>query len=591
MTDQPIGGGVLRRLARDKKGNTLAIVGAALVPLTAMIGSGVDMSRAYMAKARLQSACDAAALAGRRVMTGDQMSTAVNDEAQRFFNFNFRQGQYQTAAFTPVVARSGPGTIRVTAATTIPTTIMRLFGYTTLPLNVTCDASLNFVNTDVMLVLDTTGSMLCTPEESGNCGRTSEITTSRIRALREAVLALYDALAPTQAQLEAAGMRLRFGIVPYSSTVNVGSLLNPGHVASSVEYQTRVPIYVQSQSTQTINNVNSGTCNSYRQDPPVEDVTFPVTGRTVSHSNGTCTVTTRQYDRPATATFGFWYYERSAQDTSGYKTFANNVALPTRTPGTNQTADVWNGCIEERATTSAINPNSGMAIPGQAADLNINLVPNSEETRWRPQWAEVEYFRGDAGGNLTNRPSRVGARYDQIAGEPACPASARRLQAWTRTNIQNYVNGLRAEGSTYHDVGMIWGARMISNAGVFADSPDTHANMPVARHIIFMTDGELAPSNLAYSAYGIEYMDQRITGNGAANAQHGRHMQRFRMICNAARSLNAQIWVIAFGTNLTAELRQCASSNDHASTSGNRAQLIQRFTEIGQNIGSLRLTR
>jgi len=28
---------------------------------------------------------------------------------------------------------------------------MRLFGFTTLPLSVTCDASLNFVNTDIML--------------------------------------------------------------------------------------------------------------------------------------------------------------------------------------------------------------------------------------------------------------------------------------------------------------------------------------------------------------------------------------------------------------------------------------------------------
>ena len=61
--------GFLTRLARDVRGNTLAIVGAALVPLAGMIGSGVDMSRAYMAKTRLQSACDAAALAGRRVMT------------------------------------------------------------------------------------------------------------------------------------------------------------------------------------------------------------------------------------------------------------------------------------------------------------------------------------------------------------------------------------------------------------------------------------------------------------------------------------------------------------------------------------------
>ena len=80
-----------------------------------MIGSGVDMSRAYMAKTRLQSACDAGALAARRVMTNDTLTQAVIDEGRRFFNFNFNQGLYQTAAFTPTVTRPSAGTIRMTA--------------------------------------------------------------------------------------------------------------------------------------------------------------------------------------------------------------------------------------------------------------------------------------------------------------------------------------------------------------------------------------------------------------------------------------------------------------------------------------------
>ena len=32
---------------------------------------------------------------------------------------------------------------------------------------------------------------------------------------------------------------------------------------------------------------------------------------------------------------------------------------------------------------------------------------------------------------------------------------------------------------------------------------------------------------------------------------NGRHMQRFRMICNAAKGMNVSIWVIAFGTTLS----------------------------------------
>ena len=65
------------------------------------------------------------------------------------------------------------------------------------------------------------------------------------------------------------------------------------------------------------------------------------------------------------------------------------------------------------------------------------------------------------------------------------------------------------------------------------------------------------------------------------------------MICNAAKSGNvgASIWVIAFGTTLSTELRDCASNANQASTIGNRDALIAKFTEIGNNIGALRLTQ
>src|SRR5436190_19398840 len=179
------GKGFLTRLRSHSRGNTLAILGAALVPLAAMIGSGVDMSRAYMAKTRLQTACDAAALAGRRVMQNDTLDSNVTAEATRFFNYNFNQGQYGTAAFTPAVTRPESGKIRVAANTTIPTTVMRMFGFTTLPLSVTCDAQLSFVNTDVMLVLDVTGSM-----------DNSIDGTKKIVSMRDAVMALYDELTP-----------------------------------------------------------------------------------------------------------------------------------------------------------------------------------------------------------------------------------------------------------------------------------------------------------------------------------------------------------------------------------------------------------
>ena len=45
---------MLQNLRTDTKGNALAIFAAALVPLVAMVGSGLDVSLAYMAKAKMQ---------------------------------------------------------------------------------------------------------------------------------------------------------------------------------------------------------------------------------------------------------------------------------------------------------------------------------------------------------------------------------------------------------------------------------------------------------------------------------------------------------------------------------------------------------
>ncbi len=617
--------GILTRLARDARGNTLAIVGAALIPLTAMIGSGIDMSRAYMAKTRLQSACDAAALAGRRVMTDDEVDDNVRGTANQFLNFNFPQGLYQTAAFTPTITKPESGTVRVQIRTTIPTTIMAMFGFDSLPLNVTCDASLNFVNTDVMLVLDVTGSM----DWDINNRTTRDESAKKITALREAVMALYDELKPVQDQLEANGLRLRYGIVPYSSTVNVGALIravNSDYLADSVAYQSRVINYTDpnyesregphtSLGTESRNNVSRSTCNNWADETstsgsppnPVTTTSYELVEFTGSRNrNGTCTrrgerwVTTYEVRNYGSAGYT---YKQSVYDVSRYKLgesiqIARNangtIASPAsynlqeaalRVPGVSTQSVSWNGCIEERQTVSTITSASGFSIPAQAYDLNINLIPFNDASRWRPMFPQVVYRRTQGSTEASSGSAQSSA---------SCPREAVRLKAWSRRDMQTYINSLDPVGSTYHDIGMIWGARMISNGGVFADSPDTYNGMPVARHIIFMTDGQMDTDRGTYAFHGVEQNDQRVSGGTFSNNDadlDSRHTQRFRMVCNSAKSLNVSIWVIAFGTSLTSEMIECASSPSQATTVADRDALIERFRQIGSNIGALRLTQ
>lgn len=566
--------GVLTRLAHDKRGNVLAISAAALIPLLAMIGSGVDMSRAYMTKARLQNACDSAALAGRRVMKNDTLTDAVRQEAIRFFNFNFPQGYNETHLFTPVVTRPERGVVKVAAQTEIPTTIMALFGFGTLPLVVECDASHNFVNTDVMLVLDVTGSMM----NDINDNPTTINANRRITALRDAVMAMYDELAPVQQQLADNGLRLRYGIVPWSSTVNVGRLLrdaSPNYIANTSTYQSRTPNFTTTPASGT-GAVTQSNCLSREG------------GRWNDPSAGRCTYIS-----------SYTYHQRSL-DTSAFKNLGTTVNVTPIIGGASTAAQntTWNGCIEERATVNTITPTSGYAIPSGATDLNINLIPNSDATRWKPHWPEV-VFRRTAGSTSATSGTAVTAGSDPAFW--ACPSEARRLEVMTRTQMQNYMNGLAPVGGTYLDIGMIWGARLISDQGVFAHSPNTYAGMPVAKHIIYMTDGAQTAYCNVYSAYGIERNDMRVSGSTSCSSDSqtnsvtanlvARHAQRFRMICNATKGMNVNIWVIAFGTDLTPDLVQCASNPGQAFTSANRDQLIQRFTEIGKNIGALRLSK
>jgi Flp pilus assembly protein TadG len=484
-------GGILAGLGalrHDARGSTLAMCAAAVIPLLLIIGSGLDMSRAYMAKLRMQQACDAGSLAGRRVLENDTINESTINEAKKFFNFNFPQNAFQTASFTPSVTKPSSGVIRITASTTIPTSIMKIFGYTSLPLSVDCKAEQHFINTDVMLVLDTTGSM---DDPVGGI--------KKIVSLRAAVLALYDQLAPIQTQLENAGMRLRYGIVPYSITVHTGNL-----------------VYALD--------------NSYIK-------------------------TT-------------WNYQQcTANCSSGTKTWGSVPVAHTGTWMTN----TWGGCIEERSTITSINISADLSIPANAYDVQIDTIPTNDATRWGPY--------------DTSAQQREGSGTDSTA----CPAQAKRMQAWTRANLSTYLDTLSPRGYTYHDIGMVWGARLLSPDGIFAtDNPNTYNGMGVNRFLVFMTDGDPVAAGTAYTAWGVETYDQRITGGNGQELE--RHVQRMNMVCNALKAKNVSIWVVGFDNGIN-YVDDCASNPNQAAVADDQAELIAKFTEIGQTIGALRLSQ
>lgn len=524
---QPIGGGTLRRLARDKRGNTLAMFAALMIPLLGMVGSGVDMARAYLSKAKLQTACDAAAIAARRVMGSAAFNDSVRDEGLRFFNFNFPQGTMGTSTFAPVVRASAadPTVVEVTAATTVPTTIMRLFGSESIPINVTCEADRDYVNNDIMMVLDVTGSMNCQAGTGNGCSyRNQEHDTSRMVRLRGAAVELYRALANVQ------GARIRYGFMPYSMTVNVGRNMQADWLLTANSYHTR---------TCTNPNGNGSWCNSGLG----------------SNWNAQNINRTNLATRIASAD-GFCVEERSSSDQTTFginATISSTVAAADIDTAGGQDRFRWQ-IYDEDATSyeqdAAFRANRNLAAfcPNPAQ----RLATFASETNFQDALEDaVGTFREDgAVGGYTNHDLGM---------------------IW----------GMRFLSGS----GMFAG----DNPDVFDATNDGVANpVRVDRHIVFLTDGTMTASDDNYSAFGIPAARRRMSGTGS---EVDRHVRRFQNACNYARTtMGVTVWVIVLDVGDASSVRPCASSSSHFFVSDG-TDLSNVFRSIGRGIGRLRLTQ
>ncbi len=603
--------------SQDIAGNTLAMIAAFLIPLSALTGSAVDVSRAYLVKVRLQQACDAGALAGRKFMTtatGSTLDANALAQANAFFTSNFTAGWMDTASVSFTPTRTTDGQVTATALATVPMTIMKMFGYDSNSISVVCAARLDIGDSDIMFVLDTTGSMAClTSDGTAGCSQpvnnytradgttgyyVAEKSGAKIQGLRSAVLLFYDTLAANAD----ANAHIRYGFVPYTSTANVGYLLPSNYLVDTWSYQTRKVIGDTNNgapTSVTTNGVPQTTCNGYAGRTPTTSFTTSGTAsvKTVAWSSGgggKC-VTTTQVVTP-TWSYGKWPY-----DVRGFKG-GSSVDDPSKiTAATSR----WQGCIEERDTTASATFDVN-ALPG---DLDPDLVPTSDATSWRPMWPDVVYYRGNTttinyAGNTTNpygdsNSTAVTGQYTNLAmtnnissGYVSCGKSAQRLQVMDRTAVNSFVSDpdFKPQGGTYHDTGMIWGVRLLSPTGIFAsDTAAWPGNNPPNRYIVFMTDGDMAPNSSIYGMYGMESYDQRVTGGTLSN-DPAFHNTRFTTECAAAKARNITIFVVGFGQSLTNELNACATPG-YAFYASDNAGLQTAFKQIALQVAKLRLAQ
>ncbi|WP_174297866.1 TadE/TadG family type IV pilus assembly protein [Sphingomonas bacterium] len=700
------GGGFIGRLRRDVAGNTLAIMAAALIPILGLAGSAVDTARLYVVKVRLQQACDTGALAARKSMATNgltSLDTAAQAQGKAFFANNFSSGYMGTPAFTNatapypfVSADTSDHQVQGNASVDVPMTLMAMlpFGAKTQTIRVTCQARYDTPDTDIVFVLDTTGSMACLPGDTdadcdtyvknnaakpytrpadsslnasdgdtgsandsvaGYPGSTSyavpEKSGSKIAAVRTAVINFAATVTNNIAKTQT---RIRYGFVPYSSTVNAGKAImnaSPGYMiggagssgATTWTFQSRYidpantnSQYVVPSTSQNPNPVTTTDGTSQSNCTGSTRTPAAATGQPYTFNAGSsATIATRAWSAQAakcqvtTTTYGpSWTYGPIPFDVRNFLV-NRSVSDPSKLDGTTSS---WQGCIEERRTTPGVMTFSPTSLP---ADLDPDLAPTNDDTRWRPMWPDVIYWRNysisggtffgstgnamDSAGNAgdtdktsfyysSNAPNAFSLQYYgngvlAAGGSIACGKPIRRVSVLTQQDVANYVNAsdFVPLGGTYHDTGMIWGTRLLSTVGPFgSDLTPQPGAVPTNKVIIFLTDGAMSPSLSVYGMYGLEYFDKRVTNGDYSPTssnpntnQTAYHNARFLAECAKARAMNVSVWTIMLTTNTTATapLQQCATTSAQSLVTAKGDDLNTKFQNIAAQIAKLRISQ
>ena len=215
----------LGRFRRAEEGSYLVYVGIAAIPMVTVAGLGVDVARAYLAEARLQSAIDAAAIA---MGSADGTDEEIITLGRTYFYANFPADFWAEPSNLNIsVTRVDPGdptsrpeSFAITASARVDTLFFRLLPYGQggasaagqydyVDVAASSTALTEVKGLEVVMVLDVTGSMYSN-YSSGE---------RRIEAMRDAALGMVDILFGDNYEPEL----LRVGIVPYNTVVNIGT--------------------------------------------------------------------------------------------------------------------------------------------------------------------------------------------------------------------------------------------------------------------------------------------------------------------------------------------------------------------------------
>ncbi len=199
---------LFRRFAQDKRGNIAVLFSIAAVPMLIFVGAAVDYTRASAARTAMQSALDSTSLmVSKDLASGVITSGQISDKAKSYFTALYTNNDASTVTLTTTYTPrddSGSSSISVTGSAQVPTSFMKVAGFTQLGINSASTSTWGGTRLRVAMALDVTGSM----NDNGKIAAMKTAAKKLIDTLRQATTVTDD---------------VYISIVPFNQMMNVGS--------------------------------------------------------------------------------------------------------------------------------------------------------------------------------------------------------------------------------------------------------------------------------------------------------------------------------------------------------------------------------
>ncbi len=634
---------MIRKFAKDVRGNYMVLTAAAIVPIMGALALAVDYAEMSRQRQEVLNALDAAGIATARYIAQGATDEQAKTYAEDFFEANLSSVKPANAQLTIVLPKenTGGGTLKMSAQMKynpyfFPTFAM-LIGNTesNSKLDFSAVSEVRLKNTlEVALVLDNSGSMDYTGTGSGK---------KRLVLLKDAAKQLVDTIAAEGEQMKQIPKPVQFGVVPFAASVNVGPTYKN---ASWMDTDGISPIHHENfdWSTMTGNKkvqlsggvyYKKGKDWGTQEDQKVTRFTLfddiqRITGYT-SVKTGTEYKCIKKNWWGGCSQYG---YVDVYEDQPVYGSYAS-----------------WQGCVEARpypynvndATPSSSTPET-MFVPMFAPDETDNKDSSNRraENNW---WSDVTSSSNNATRQSYMPKYFSAAAYGTgAAGASEGPNASCTTTAITpltdvtttagKTAVKNSIDAMAANGATNVPEGMAWGWRVVSGSAPFTEgrAETERGNDKV---VIVLTDGantyytpsslgynDLAGNKSIYSAYG--YTGKGYNGTsttrmfmntsnaiGKTDYSNGNYTnalnEQFTALCANAKSAGIIVMTVSLdlSTNNTAEkaqidaLKACSSdSRFRKGSDGNPAKLYWNatgsslsndFKEIADELSNLRI--